>query len=95
MRIKKLSTRGYCLDMTPDSQDYTSQQRNVWSSVGRISFQMLHVGAKVLKGILAIEEVDVKSSKIVSKLQILSDKGDITFHVDQKASFVSPSIKKL
>ena len=31
-----------------------------------------------------MKQVDVKYSKIVSKLQILLDKGDITFHIDQK-----------
>ena len=31
-----------------------------------------------------MKQVDVTYSKIVSKLQILSDKGDIMFHIDQK-----------
>ena len=36
-----------------------------------------------------LKQVDVKYSKIVSKLQILSDKGDITFHIDQKQKVLS------
>ena len=47
-------------------------------------------GSKIINIVIFLREsrllkqVDVKYSKIVSKLQILSDKGDITFHIDQK-----------
>ena len=48
MRIKKIINLGYYLDITPNSR--TSQQRNAWSSVRRISYQIL--GVKGLKGLV-------------------------------------------
>ena len=53
----------------------------------RITIQTVKIG-KMVKSLSLesrlLKQVDLKYSKIVSKLQILSDKGDITFHIDQK-----------
>ena len=49
---------GYCLDITPNSQD--SQQRNVWSSLRRIIFQIL--GVKGLKTFLFQESSQNKQA---------------------------------
>ena len=55
MRIKKIISRGYCFYITPNSQ-----QRNLWSSVRRIIFQIL--GVKGLKQSPMVAQFEIISS---------------------------------